>query len=176
MHLKHLKSSKLIIFSIFYKLIQSRRTHTKLSSYHTDSAIFKKVLFSPDCPTAFKSQNFTYSENFKFHFQQPLPVINNFTQDEDFYLEDFNEQQFWFAEEDDYYERFFNGPRFNLEVKRSAISDQIDHEMFGLYAREFIPKGELLGIYNGLTTFGAEADWDNYRKMLKTNRCKRENI
>lgn len=143
-------------------LISSRRTQTKLSSYRTDDEVFKKVVFSPDCVEKFKSEKFTYSEKPRFVFQKPLAVINNSTDDEDFFIEDYNEKLFWFAEEDDYYERFFNGPRFNLEVKKSAISDQISHQMYGLYARENIRQGELLGIYNGLTTFGAEADWDNY--------------
>lgn len=143
-------------------LIDSRRTQTKLSSYKTDDAVFKKVVFSPDCVEKFKSEKFTYSEKPNFFFQKPLAVINNSTDDEDFFIEDYNERMFWFAEEDDYYEQFFNGPRFNLEVKKSAISDQISHQMYGLYAREDIRKGQLLGVYNGLTTFGAEADWDNY--------------
>lgn len=160
-----MRHKSLILVLCRLALSKHPRYTTKLSSYRTDKAekSQKKIVFAPDCPAKFKEQKFKYSEDFKFVFQRELPIINNYTSEDDFFIEDFNEQMYWFADEDDYYDQFIHGPRFNLEVKRSQLSDLIPHEMFGLFAREKIPKGSLLGIYNGLTTFGAEADWDNYQ-------------
>ena len=79
--------------------------------------------------------------------------VDNFTANPDFLEE--NEEH-----DSDFYAQFFEGPQFNVEVKRSTLSDQIGYDMYGLFARERIPKENLVGIYKGLVTFGGTYDTD----------------
>ena len=57
---------------------------------------------------------------------------------------------------------FFQGPRFNFDIRRSTLSNTLGFEIFGVFAREFIASDSVIGNYVGFQGFGADLNHENF--------------
>ena len=66
-----------------------------------------------------------------------------------------------------YLNQLFDGPQFDLDVRKSTLSELIGFEIFGLFAREFIPNNSVLGNYVGIQGFGASVSPGKFKMSDK---------
>ena len=134
----------------------SQNRYPKLSAYKNDpnSKTNKKVVFSKHAVNTIQFESFRYltkNNHFKYKIINELLSINNHTEVKNihsFYKNLDSKKSLQF------YDQFFNGPRFNFEVRKSTLSEMMKVNMLGLFSRESIKEGDLIGLYNGLHVIG----------------------
>jgi len=123
----------------------------------------KKIFFHPSIVQNFPKTGFKYTEKFKFSKMLPDHALNNHSEYHEFHPRKTVHGTFSYnLDFDEYYSQFFNGPLYDFDVRKSSLSKIANFEMYGLFSREFIPKGSCIGIYNGVYLMGGKHDYQSY--------------
>ena len=123
----------------------------------------KRIYFHPSVVKNFPKTGFKYTENFKFQKMLADHVLNNHSNYHEFHPRKTVHGAFSYdLDFEEYYSQFFNGPLYNFDVRKSSLSKVAKFDMYGLFSREFIPKGSCIGIYNGLYLVGGKQDFNSY--------------
>ena len=130
----------------------------------------KKIFFHPSVVQNFPKTGFTYTDKFKFNKMLPDNDLNNHSEYHQFHPRHTVHGTFSYdLDYEEYYSQFFSGPLYDFDVRKSSLSEVAKFEMYGLFSREFIPKGSCIGIYNGVYLVGGKVDYHDYSAF--TNFC-----
>ena len=142
----------------------------KPSPLKSNSKKQPKIYWHRNAVKNLKQNNFIYTEIPEFfEYTASIELVNNYTSHILPHLQDelpvgiFGKKK----KTEKYLRQMFTGPRYNFEVRRSTLSNNLGFEIFGLFSREFIPAESIIGNYVGFQGFGADLNHENFTYSKK---------